>query len=125
MVPGLPPAESDHDRRRKSRLRLRLRRPSSSVTVLDAFFLLLLCFTPYVLVMSAQLCGILLLLGTPVSARILALVLRLHERNGLRVIVAYESSLWTSKELSATSRSGKIQRLSDVCRSVRTLRLVS
>ena len=125
MVPGLPPAESDHDRRRKSRLRLRLRRPSSSVTVLDAFFLLLLCFTPYVLVTSARLYVILLLLRTAVSAKILASVLQLHQRNGLRVIVAYESSLWTSKELFETSRSGKIQRLTDVCRSVQTLRLVS
>ena len=58
---------------------------SCRVIVLDVFFLLLLCFISYILIMSAQFCAILLFLWTPVSARILALVLQLYERNKLKL----------------------------------------
>jgi len=58
---------------------------SCRVIVLDVFFLLLLCFISYIPIMSAQFCAIILFLWTPVSARILALVLQLYERNKLKL----------------------------------------
>jgi len=58
---------------------------SCCVIVLDVFFLLLLCFISYILVILAQFCAVLLFLWTPVSARILALVLQLYERNKLNL----------------------------------------
>jgi len=39
----------------------------------------------YILVMLAQFCAILLFLWTPVSARVLASVLQLYERNKLKL----------------------------------------
>jgi len=57
---------------------------SCCVIVLDVF-LLLLCFISYILVILAQFCAVLLFLWTPVSARILALVLQLYERNKLNL----------------------------------------
>jgi len=56
---------------------------SCCVIVPGVFFLLLLCSISYILVMLARFCAILLFLWTAVSARILALVLQLYERNKL------------------------------------------
>jgi len=56
---------------------------SCCVIVRGVFFLLLLCSVSYILVMLARFCAMLLFLCTAGSARILALVLQLYERNKL------------------------------------------
>jgi len=80
---------------------------SCRIIVLDVFFLLLLCF--YIVCschVSTVLCHI-TVLWTPVSARILAVVLQLYERNklklkssaaGLTEFVEWRCCLWVYRE---------------------------
>ena len=56
---------------------------SCCVIVRGVFFLLLLCSISYILVMLARFRAMLLFLWTAGTARILALVLQLYERNKL------------------------------------------